>query len=759
MLKYKDIAKELDDKNISEETPQKYFITYFKKKLDNKNDTEVVLNYVTNRHWSKNKKHVVSEDTINHLGFFVSKLNDEEQQKFAPKFYKLAADRDSSLGCRNYAICLLEGKYDLEKSANQALTYINKAVELDKKLPEKHRFKFLLVKIIFENKETDNLLPLLFDYVKGQLELKKGKEAIEALNYCGETLIPSITKKIIDEPRDDKHLETTINEIDSIINLCKIFTLEEIKEKINSLNNKFYYLIGRCYELLETPQKAWPAYATIIDTNSEVYCDAAEAKKRVLKNEFDKMQKEIFGETPLQEFFLRELNDKSKPQKREKYNLTLWENFDLPANFAKGWSKRSEDNESFHIADQSKIEENFEKRKTQIESLITAKETEIELYQEHEKSKNKRGVNSSRSVKSTELKKDLKALKAVKEQLEKKYHDYLPENRKVFRRHKAEQTFFDPLRSKKLADIVELAKQIVDYRYNVNGSDMIPIKLEGYSSRLLISAEKLYQNAIIHLSGKKKIPILSIPVIEKIDGSNYGPHEIYDVSGTKVNLQHITNPYPQRLGRIYLPNVGTYDDYVYSTLKKLSEDNRNKEQQLATFMIRYGNHHTPVKLKELETIYNSATENDVNDFHEICFLVMEKEQAQWLSSTEEDIQLGLSVAQARCAIMIKEGFLSFEDAFINKAEFGIYSRKRLYLNRRSVRKYCKHVDELYLTYLQSKNPLIHNTFFKETIITGKSLDRVLTREQAHQDLKEVYGGDSDTESDGYDSDVDYGVGV
>ena len=117
MLKYKDIAKELDDKNISEETPQKYFITYFKKKLDNKNDTEVVLNYVTNRHWSKNKKHVVSEDTINHLGFFVSKLNDEEQQKFAPKFYKLAADRDSSLGCRNYAICLLEGKYDLDRKS------------------------------------------------------------------------------------------------------------------------------------------------------------------------------------------------------------------------------------------------------------------------------------------------------------------------------------------------------------------------------------------------------------------------------------------------------------------------------------------------------------------------------------------------------------------------------------------------------------------------------------------------------------------
>ncbi len=46
-------------------------------------------------------------------------------------------------------------------------------------------------------------------------------------------------------------------------------------------------------------------------------------------------------------------------------------------------------------------------------------------------------------------------------------------------------------------------------------------------------------------------------------------------------------------------------------------------------------------------------------------------------------------------------------------------------------------------------------FFKSQIITGKSRTSVLTRVQAHEDLKYVYGGDTDSDGEeGYDTGLD-----
>ena len=65
------------------------------------------------------------------------------------------------------------------------------------------------------------------------------------------------------------------------------------------------------------------------------------------------------------------------------------------------------------------------------------------------------------------------------------------------------------------------------------------------------------------------------------------------------------------------------------------------------------------------------------------------------------------------------------------------------------------IDELYMSYLTSENPLLDFIFYKKNwyLLNKKNI----TREQAHQDLKKVYGRDDDTDKETYDSDLEYNI--
>lgn len=194
-------------------------------------------------------------------------------------------------------------------------------------------------------------------------------------------------------------------------------------------------------------------------------------------------------------------------------------------------------------------------------------------------------------------------------------------------------------------------------------------------------------------------------------------------------------------------------------MSKLTEDEdinvkKIKESKLADYMIRYGKAHQPVTLTELQEIYTEADENDINQFHNICFLVLAKEQSQWHSAKHEKWQIGMTVAQARCLIMVKEGYISFKEVFKNAALFSVYSHTGLTGDGiEEVAESCKHIDELYTAYLQTKNSKDYLLFFKKHIKKDYKPPYILTRKQAHEDLKSVYGGDSDTDGEGYDSDL------
>lgn len=92
-----------------------------------------------------------------------------------------------------------------------------------------------------------------------------------------------------------------------------------------------------------------------------------------------------------------------------------------------------------------------------------------------------------------------------------------------------------------------------------------------------------------------------------------------------------------------------------------------------------------------------------------------------------------------------------QDVFSQDAPFGVFTGTNIGENIARVRGKIKEIDRLYIEFCLK--PTVETskqvTFFR----THKKGEFVTTRQQLHADLREGYGGDSDTDGEGYDSDT------
>lgn len=726
-------------------------VNYLKKELqDGCVTAQQVLNFAKqiifkNRSGSP---YVIVPSIINKLGVAVSGLSNTEQSKLSFEFYKLAAERGSSWGCRNYATALLAD----EKNKKQALAYAEKALEYSKdNKTEKDEHKLVYCKALRANhKWKEASVPLLeyFDakYAESksflikttQVKEKAKKEAESALELCRETVDDIVENFEHSEDLEKDHFQFNLERIEPFF---KAKHLANFSDESRAVLQEAYYIKAKCHEILEQYPEAMRAYcARVMNKEYSRYDEVVGARARLLKQQ-------VSADVVVQ-------NKRSKLME-----LVLPQGIPMADKFSAKWVEEAS---WFHSVDDQGVKAEFEKRAAQLKQLKAAKKVEIELLNE--------GLNAlpeDACVLIEEKKKsaeeDLQMLRDAKRKLKEKHEEATSSLRQVFRRHAAESTFFNPRRTKKREALVELTHAIIDHRFQSGELDtpLEPIDLEGKSARLLITAERLFQQAAVELTGEEN-PVLGIPRAKEkswaFDNGHsgttgFGPVECYQMGETEIKSEHRTSPKRNRLGDSFLPQHGTYNGSIYPFLEKLAEKSRKKEKQLATFMIRYGKNHTPVSLEELQAIYVEATQEDVNTFNQICFLILDKEQAQWHSAVDKQFHLGMCVSQARCLIMVRAEFMSFEEVFKNNVLFGVYSQTEILKHPEKVAKSCKRIDQLYLAYLQRVHSRDHFSFLKKHI-DGMPRSCVLTREQAHLDMQEVYGGKSDTEDsdNGYESD-------
>ncbi|CAM4390313.1 MAG: hypothetical protein LEGION0398_MBIBDBAK_00158 [Legionellaceae bacterium] len=694
-----DICKEIKKVNVNGKN--KELSNFFKDNISNKNITITeIFEYAKNKQY-----HLIDAKLINEIGVFISGLDSNyEDKNMWINLCEIAAKKDSIHANESCALYYIDefnyGVVDIIKS----LKYANKMMELSKNSNE---FKLTYAKVLFNNnfQEFSEILMQYFDY-KYKL-------------YCnGIDVYSDLYNAGIFAQNSIGYLLNSIGNIDNktIENFIKIlsyFKTDYNQLLINNLNN-----------------------TKIFNSNKNL----SDYYKKIIKDNLNK--------TFLSSIMLQKEQENSSTllftEFNQDCNLVLSDNFILPSQVKKHWKK---DAEWFYSVKKSEINNEFKMHDEKLDKLINEKLAEIEAIKET-------GVKE----KLFENEIALKQLYNARENLKQKHYELTPEYRKKYRRYAAERNFFNPTRnrSNKKESLINLTEDIIEQRFNYAANNSIkPVNLAGKSSRLFITAERVFQETVNDLlpgQSMSCIPTMRQQSWSYGNGSNnYGPIEKYKVNETEIKAEHRTNPKPQRLGDSFLPDHGTYDGDIYPLLRKLSQGDSEKEKIIATYFLRYGKTHQGISLEEVQALLADATEEDVHRFNRICFLIMEKEQGQWHLAADPRFHLGMSVSQARCLILLEKGHLSLEDVFKNNVLFGVYSKTQINNYPEKVAEACRYIDVLYLEYLKTKNSHEYLSFFKKNIKENHTL--VLTRKQAHEDLKYVYGGESDTDSEGYDSDL------
>ncbi|XP_052131811.1 uncharacterized protein LOC113210810 isoform X1 [Frankliniella occidentalis] len=300
-------------------------------------------------------------------------------------------------------------------------------------------------------------------------------------------------------------------------------------------------------------------------------------------------------------------------------------------------------------------------------------------------------------------------------------------------RYAAERDFFD-LRDD--ASVRALAREVTEHQYRDKNAEVRPVDLAGRSARQVIAAARLQQETWVALGTSSRDIHRGIPLADRtpytveVNGKEVempvcsGPDETYAAGRYRVASRHRTEEHctaatsEHRLGMSFVKGVSSYERDVVPVLEAAMDALGGAapgagQRRLAELLIQFARSHS------LAGAPPELSDEQREKLFKVCFLVMEKEQAQWQASffVGHKWQLGMSVAFARLLILFREGAVTLRDVF---NEYGVYSNhpKRMVDCRDLVRKRCDAVDRLYV----------------------KQKGEELTLQHAMDDLREVYGG-------------------
>ncbi|XP_034256231.1 uncharacterized protein LOC117654137 isoform X2 [Thrips palmi] len=314
-------------------------------------------------------------------------------------------------------------------------------------------------------------------------------------------------------------------------------------------------------------------------------------------------------------------------------------------------------------------------------------------------------------------------------------------------RYEAELKFFDC--SENRSDVESLLAQIVQQRYKRNS--FFPSKkvvdLRDIPARRLIAAERLFQQKLIMLSGTDSISVgLDVGRIQF--PRKFGPVEDYRTYHAFERRWHGNQNHPSVFHRYfdcrlthrsesqyYWWQVNPWrlgDRYIIRILKYRDNPERlnpRKRVGIATQLqntLRLDLDREPSRLvkifKEFCSSHCVLSEREMRWYYKerlmnICFLILEGEQAQWQSACfleGDDWKIGMSVSFARLIRLFAGGHINLSQLFFT---YPIYSTQNLRNNLMSIRKTCLDID------------LYYESIFNTNLDVNQGLD----------DLKFLYG--------------------
>lgn len=222
---------------------------------------------------------------------------------------------------------------------------------------------------------------------------------------------------------------------------------------------------------------------------------------------------------------------------------------------------------------------------------------------------------------------------------------------------------------------------------------------------------------------------------------NFSPDVKVLLGESEIVYEQRTDPHRNFLGSFFMHDLGSYQD-IFADLNTIigvpleSDDRKTREIALAKLMQKYCHDGLPVTLKILQRINPAATALQVTKINRIMFHCFVKEIAARLLQDNPEYQLPLATAQMRALYLLAEGKISMLEVFDKDASYGIFTGAEIFKN---------------LDQLRDKILAIYESYVFAKIGCADLTE--ISSEMVHQELREGYGGEDDTDNEVYDEPI------
>jgi tetratricopeptide (TPR) repeat protein len=235
----------------------------------------------------------------------------------------------------------------------------------------------------------------------------------------------------------------------------------------------------------------------------------------------------------------------------------------------------------------------------------------------------------------------------------------------------------------------------------------------------------------------------------------YGHFEHVQLGDTTIIYQHRIDPHRNHVGDFHMKDIGTYreiNDFFISLVSDASGINPLKEKQLAEWMLRYAKTGRHVELRDLQPMCENSNQEQVNKLMRIFYHCFVKEPARWMIPKDESNELPLATSHLRAVRLILHGSLHISEVFGEDSEYGVFTGKDIGSKLADLKEKIAKINKLYIENILLTDTTSKTAYsnFKEKFPGGNVVTK---RSVLHQELVEDFGGGSDTDGEGYDSDT------
>lgn len=304
-----------------------------------------------------------------------------------------------------------------------------------------------------------------------------------------------------------------------------------------------------------------------------------------------------------------------------------------------------------------------------------------------------------------------------------------------------ETRYFDFSRSQSI-QTSQLKTSFFNNRY---GTSKQSVSIKNVPARRLITADSAAVcDSILHSGGAQNLTSeqailtnLQWPYTPNAFGASYSWQNL---SHGNATIKYIHKPVVGHLGGFFMPIKPKENDYaaIMQIISVLTQNNPLSEHLLARCMIIFSNTGSPMPRSALRRLGLGLDDTQYELLLKICYLTSVKEMTRRMhtglrSDGSEVRKLPFAMIHARALILIREGHLRMTQVFSQDADYGIASGYNITgSNIGSTLQKARNINRMY-----------HDKIEK--------ISRNSWPKQYRQELQSMYGGECDSDGEGYEA--------